>query len=93
MTVTSRPYLPRHIMLRHDPLRERWAMLAPKRVLIPEPTAVAMLKLADGKRSATAIAEVLTRGYQAPSEVIAADAIEIFQDLANRGFLKLKEEV
>ena len=92
VTAESRPYLARHVMLRHDPVRERWVMLAPERVLVPEPTAVAVLQLADGRRSAAEIAEALAQTYQAPAELILADALEMFQDLADRGFLRLKEE-
>ena len=90
ITPESRPYLARHVMLRHDPARDRWVMLVPERVLVPEPTAIAVLQLADGKRSVTDIATELAASYNAPVEVIEADAIEMFQDLADRGFLKVK---
>lgn len=83
------PYLPRHTMLRHDPARDRWVLLAPERVLVPEPTAVAILQLADGKRNVMQIATELAELYTAPVDVILADAIEMFQDLADRGFLRL----
>lgn len=84
------PFLPRHVMLRHDPVRDRWVMLVPERVLVPEPTAVAILQLADGKRSLTQIADELAQIYTAPAELILADAIEMLQDLADRGFLRQK---
>ncbi len=83
------PYLPRLTMLRHDPARDRWVILAPERVLVPEPTAVAILQLADGKRSVMQIAAALAETYTAPVDVILADAIEMLQDLADRGFLRL----
>lgn len=89
LTPEAQPYLPRHIMLRHDPVRERWVMLAPERVLVPEATAVAALQLADGKRSIHAIAEELAQTYAAPVEVIEADVLEMLQDLADRGFLRV----
>ncbi len=92
VTPESRPKLPRHVMLRHDKTRDRWLILAPERVLAPEPTAVELLRLADGKRSLREIAEELAAIYAAPTEVIEADALEMFQDLADRGFLTLARE-
>lgn len=87
------PYLPRHILFRHDPVRERWVLLAPERVLAPEPTAVAILQLLDGQRSIADIAAELAQIYAAPADLIAADAIEMLQDLADRGFVRVKPSV
>ena len=47
----TRPHLPAYLKLRHDAGRDRWILLAPERVLTPDQTAVAVLKLCDGKRS------------------------------------------
>lgn len=88
----SRPKLPRHVMLKHDKTRERWLILAPERVLVPEDTAVAILQLADGVRSVRAIAEELAQIYAADPAEIETDAIAMFQDLADKGFLTVVEE-
>lgn len=93
LTADSRPYLPRHIMFRHDAVRERWVLLAPERVLVPADTAVAILKLLDGKRSLTQVAEELAQIYDAPADLILTDAIDALQDLADRGFLRVTPEV
>ena len=37
------PRLPRHVKLRHDKARDRWLILVPERVLVPDYTAVAVL--------------------------------------------------
>ena len=44
----TRPHLPTYLKLRHDAGRGRWILLAPERVLTPDQTAVAVLKLCDG---------------------------------------------
>lgn len=93
LTPEARPYLPRHVLFRHDPVRERWVLLAPERVLAPEPTAVAILQLLDGQRSIADIAAELAQIYAAPADLIAADAIEMLQDLADRGFVRVKPSI
>ena len=93
LTAASRPRLPRHVVLRHDPTRDRWLILVPERVLVPEPTAVVLLQEADGVRSIAEIAQHLAQTYAADPSVIEADAIEMFQDMADRGFLTLADGV
>lgn len=83
----SVPRLPRHVKLRHDKVRDRWVILAPERVLVPDETAVAVLTRVDGARSVAAIAEDLARAYDAPVELILGDSVALLQDLADKGFL------
>lgn len=89
----ARPFLPRHIMLRNDPVRGRWVLLAPERVLVPEDTTVALLQRANGTSSVAEIAADLAATYTAPVEVILSDALELFQDMLDRGYLRLKPQV
>jgi pyrroloquinoline quinone biosynthesis protein D len=79
--------LPKHIKLRHDPGRGRWIILAPERVFNPDETAVEVLKLLDGQRSVNAIAETLSREYQAPLDVVTNDILAMLQDLTDKGVL------
>ena len=87
----SVPRLPRHVKLRHDKTRDRWLILVPERVLVPDDTAVAVLSRVDGTRSVQDIAEDLARTYQAPVDVILADSVTLLQDLADKGFLAVTE--
>lgn len=89
----SRPKLPRHVRLKHDTTRERWVILVPERVLVPDDTAVAVLQLVDGARRVEDIAATLAETYAAPAEVIQADIIPLLQDLADKGFLQTVTEV
>jgi pyrroloquinoline quinone biosynthesis protein D len=88
LTGDSRPELPRHIKLRHDPGRGRWIILAPERVFDPDETAVAVLRLCDGQRSVSEIAAALSEEYQAPIEEIRNDITAMLQDLADKGVVK-----
>lgn len=85
----SKPALPKHIKLRHDPGRGRWILLAPERVFEPDETAVEVLKLCDGDRTVRAIAEELASIYNAPAAEIEADIVAMVQDLTDKGALRL----
>lgn len=81
----SKPMLPRHVKMRHDPARDRWTILAPERVLTPDPIAVAVLQLCDGSRSVDTIAAELAQTYNAPKERILADVTVLLQGLSDKG--------
>lgn len=82
---SSKPGLPRHIKLRHDPGRGRWHVLAPERVFEPDPIAVEILKLCDGATSVDAIADRMANDYNAPKDEILKDIISMLQELADKG--------
>jgi pyrroloquinoline quinone biosynthesis protein D len=79
--------MPKHIKLRHDAGRGRWIILGPERVFNPDDTAVEVLKLIDGQRSVSSIAETLSTEYQAPLEVVTEDIVAMLQDLTDKGVL------
>jgi pyrroloquinoline quinone biosynthesis protein D len=83
----STPKLKRFAELRHDAARDRWVILAPERVFTPNPVAVAVLRLCDGKRTVEQIACTLAGMYRAPEERIRSDIIAMLQQLADKGVL------
>jgi pyrroloquinoline quinone biosynthesis protein D len=76
-----------HIVFRFDATRQRWIMMAPERLMLPDEQAVEILKLVDGRASVTAIVEALAARFNAPREEIAGDVTEMLQDLADKGCL------
>jgi pyrroloquinoline quinone biosynthesis protein D len=62
--------------------------LAPERVLTPDQTAVAVLKLCAGKTTVDAIVAALAEEYSAPADVIRADVLDLLQGLADKGYIK-----
>ena len=88
VTQETRPFLPAYLKLRHDPGRGWWVLLAPERILTPDETAVAVLKLCDGKRTVEEIAEALAKDYAAPVDVIRKDVVELLQGLADKAYIK-----
>ena len=88
-TPEAKPALPRHIKMRHDAGRGRWILLAPERVFEPDDTAVEILKLCDGERTVQDIAVQLAKDYNAPITEIQGDIVQMVQDLADKGVLRL----
>jgi pyrroloquinoline quinone biosynthesis protein D len=85
VTGESKPALPAFIKLRHDAGRGRWVVLAPERVFEPDEISVEILKQCDGQTAVTAIAERLSKEYNAPLADILADTISMLQELADKG--------
>jgi len=83
----SRPVLPRYARLHFDKARDRWVLLVPERVMVPDETAVEILQMCDGDRSLGDIVDLLAEKYVAERDAILTDVTALLQDLADRGFL------
>ena len=75
---------------RFDKVRGNWVLLGPERMFVPDEHAVEILKLVDGVRSITGIAEELAARFDAPVEAIASDVVDMLRDLAGRGAIRLQ---
>jgi pyrroloquinoline quinone biosynthesis protein D len=84
---TSRPVLPRHAKLKFDEARQRWVILVPERVLVPDETAVEISLLCDGDQTVAQVVDTLAAKYAAERAAIASDVIAMLGDLAEKGFL------
>jgi len=73
------------VRLQEDRARDRWIVMAPERMFLPDETALAVLRLVDGARDEAAIVAELAALYAAPPEVIAADVRALLEDLRQRG--------
>jgi pyrroloquinoline quinone biosynthesis protein D len=85
----DRPYLPIHVVLKHDASRDRWVLLAPERVLSPDPVALDVLRLCNGRRSIAGIAEELAEQYDAPYGRILDDITTLLAKLIDQGVIAL----
>lgn len=88
ITPASKPGMPPHIKLRHDPGRGRWHVLAPERVFEPDPIAIEILKRCDGVNTVEVIATELAKDYNAPLQEILADTISMLQELSDKGVIR-----
>ncbi len=80
--------LVRHARLRHDKVRDRWVLMSPEQVLMPDDTAVAILQKLDGRRTVAEIAAALAVEYNAPIDLLQADTLAFLQQLADLHLLQ-----
>lgn len=83
----SVPRLPRGVKLRFDKQRDKWVVLAPERVFVPDSIALEIIKRCDGTASVAAIVDDLATAFSAPRDVILGDVTTLLQDLTNKGVL------
>ncbi len=83
----SVPAFPRGVKFRFNQAKQQWVILAPERLLVPDETAVEVLKLCDGKVSIATVVDHLAAKFNAPRDIIATDVIAMLQDLADKAFL------
>jgi pyrroloquinoline quinone biosynthesis protein D len=83
------PALARGVKFRFDEVRQRWVLLAPERLFVPDDQAVEILKLVDGSRSLGGIVDDLAARFNAPRELIAGDVAAMLADLSAKGAIRL----
>ncbi len=89
MTESAVPRFAAGMKFRFDTVRERWVVLGPERLFLPDEHAVEILKLVDGQRSLDDIADALAVRFDAPRETIATDVTAMLRDLAEKGAIRL----
>jgi len=83
------PRLPRGVKLREDTARDRWVVMAPERMFVPDETALEVLRLVDGARSVDTIVDELAARFDAPRAEIFGDVAEMLHDLVEKGAVAL----
>jgi pyrroloquinoline quinone biosynthesis protein D len=78
---------PPHVKFRFDETRQRWVVLAPERLLLPDELSVEILRMVDGKNAVDDIVDALMAKYSAQREEILGDVTALLQDLADKGTL------
>lgn len=81
------PRFPPGVRLHHDKARDRWVVMAPERMFVPDETALEVLRLVDGARDIEAIVDALAAAFDAPRDKIAGDVRAMVEDLVARGAL------
>lgn len=76
-----------HVRLSFDKSRNRWVVMAPERLFVPDEIATEILKRCDGKASVAGIVDALAQEFDAPREEIAADVIALVGGLCEQGVL------
>lgn len=81
------PALGRGVRLRFDKARDAWVLLAPEKVLMPDPIAVEILKRCDGRATVAAIVDELSAMFSAERAEVADDVQAFLQELADKGMI------
>lgn len=79
---------PRWARLKHCPVRGRWLLLVPERVLYPCPTTTEVLERLDAPVRFGDVVARLAEDYDAPAEVIAADLAPVVGELVEQGYVR-----
>ncbi|MFC7474507.1 pyrroloquinoline quinone biosynthesis peptide chaperone PqqD [Dankookia sp. GCM10030260] len=85
MEGASIPRLGRGMKLREDKARDRWVVMGPERMFVPDEIALEVLRLVDGARSVDAMVDDLAVRFAAPRGEIMADVVAMLDDLAAKG--------
>lgn len=85
---SARPKLPRHVKLRFDRHRDKWVLLGPERVLVPDDTAIAVLRRCTGEATMAEIVDGLASEFEADRDEIAADVSELLDGLRAQGLIE-----
>ena len=88
-TPASVPFLPRHVRLQFNSVRQAWAVLSPERVFWPDGVSLDILRHCDGSRSITVIVETLAAEYDAPPGEVERDVLDFLQEWSDRQLVRL----
>ena len=84
-----RPKLPRGIRLKLDETRNEWLLLAPERVIKPNPVALEILKRCTGEATLSEIIDALAEAFTAERLVIEKDTRALVFELSQKRLLDL----
>lgn len=79
------PRFARGMRLREDAARNRWVVVGPERLFVPDDIALEILRLMDGARSVAAMVDDLAARFAAPRDAIATDVLAMLNDLRAKG--------
>jgi pyrroloquinoline quinone biosynthesis protein D len=82
------PRLAAGVRLKFDTARDCWVLLAPERVIVPDETALEILRRCDGQTKLGAVVDELAASYDAARDVIFADVQSLLDELTQKGFLR-----
>lgn len=80
----AKPRLPRGVRIKHDETRGEWLLLAPERVIKPDPIALAVLQRCTGEATYAQIIDDLAKAYAAPRDRIEIDVRKLLGTLITK---------
>jgi pyrroloquinoline quinone biosynthesis protein D len=89
ITTAGRPALNACAWLKWDAIRGNGVLLYPEGLLVLNDTAVAVLRLCDGRRSIAQIAWVLATQFDLPAEAIEPDVLLVLDRLMGKRLIEV----
>ena len=83
----ARPGLAPGVRLTFDKTRDRWVILAPERVLVPDETALDILQRCNGATQLDEIVDELANAYSADRSEIEHDVRDLLNSLIEKRIL------
>lgn len=85
-----RPRLAAGVRLQFDPVRERWMLLSPERVIETEGPVREILQRCDGARTVADIVDELAELFTADRQEIETDVTDLLTDMAGKRLVLLR---
>lgn len=89
VSTDSKPFLPNHVRIQFDPLRQAYAVLAPEKVFWPNEISLEILRRCGGRLTVKEIVADLASEYDAPEEDVKADVTAFLQEWADKLLVRL----
>jgi hypothetical protein len=74
--------------LKYCPIRGKWLLLVPERVLFPCPTTVELLERLSAPTVLGTLVHDLAQEYDAPEDVIRGDVVDLLSGLVEKGYVR-----
>ena len=89
VSLRSIPFLPKHVRIQYDSVRQAFAVLSPERIFWPNDISLDILRRCDGRSTVDHIIAGLAADYDAEEEDVAADVIAFLQEWSDKLLVKL----
>ena len=89
VTADSKPFLPRHVRIQFDPVRQAYAVLSPEKVFWPNEISLDILRHCDGRSTVDEIVTDLASDYDAAEEDVKADITDFLQEWSDKLLVRL----
>ncbi|MBZ9810482.1 pyrroloquinoline quinone biosynthesis peptide chaperone PqqD [Mesorhizobium sp. BR1-1-9] len=89
VSLRSVPFLPKHVRIQYDSVRQAFAVLSPERIFWPNDISLDILRRCDGRSTVGEIIAGLATDYEAEEAAVAADVIAFLQEWSDKLLVKL----
>jgi len=85
----SRPFLPKHVRIQFDRMRQAYAVLAPEKIFWPDEISLDILRRCDGHSTVDEIVADLASDYDAAEEDVKVDVAAFLQEWSDKLLVRL----